>query len=282
MTTVILLLITVFTHCTTVETYNDTDHYNLNQPEKFFLPEALNEVSGISLYNGKSDTIYAVQDELGKLYQLEIGTKNYKTFNFGKSGDYEGLSIAHDMVYILKSNGNIHQFSFQDKENLNIDSVKLFKNLVPKGEYESLYADPKQNRLVVVPKKLKDDDESNIVKVYNILIDSSNNLTAENVYPIDVSEIIKTLPNKKEKKIRPSAIAQHPISEDWYLLASVNKLLIICDKNWKVKEFYPLDPKLYRQPEGICFDQEATLYISNEGSDLNTSNLLKFKYTEKQ
>lgn len=251
MTTVILLLITVFTHCTTVETYNDTDHYNLNQPEKFFLPEALNEVSGISLYNGKS-------------------------------GDYEGLSIAHDMVYILKSNGNIHQFSFQDKENLNIDSVKLFKNLVPKGEYESLYADPKQNRLVVVPKKLKDDDESNIVKVYNILIDSSNNLTAENVYPIDVSEIIKTLPNKKEKKIRPSAIAQHPISEDWYLLASVNKLLIICDKNWKVKEFYPLDPKLYRQPEGICFDQEATLYISNEGSDLNTSNLLKFKYTEKQ
>ncbi|MBO9659008.1 MAG: hypothetical protein J7527_09300, partial [Chitinophagaceae bacterium] len=44
--------------------------YNLNKPERFAMPETLLEISGIAFNKGISDTIYAIQDEEGKLFRL--------------------------------------------------------------------------------------------------------------------------------------------------------------------------------------------------------------------
>ncbi len=38
-----------------------------------------------------------------------------------------------------------------------------------------------------------------------------------------------------------------------------------------------LDKKTFRQPEGICFDPEGNLFISNEGQG-GKANILIFKY----
>jgi uncharacterized protein YjiK len=55
-------------------------------------------------------------------------------------------------------------------------------------------------------------------------------------------------------------------------------LLVIADNEWNVKEVYHLDPARFRQPEGICFDNDNNLYISNEGDDLSEGNVLKFAF----
>ena len=41
--------------------------YDLNNPEKFFMPNSLLEISGISFKNNTNDTVYAIQDEEGKV-----------------------------------------------------------------------------------------------------------------------------------------------------------------------------------------------------------------------
>ena len=41
-------------------------------------------------------------------------------------------------------------------------------------------------------------------------------------------------------------------------------MLVMADENWKVKSVYPLNPSLFVQPEGIAFDRQQNLYISNE------------------
>jgi uncharacterized protein YjiK len=96
-------------------------------------------------------------------------------------------------------------------------------------------------------------------------------------FSISVKEIAAMA---KEKKMifHPSALAQHPVSHNWYILSSVNKLLVITDRTWKVKEVHHLNPSIYTQPEGVAFDKNANLYISNEGNKTSNGNVLKMQY----
>jgi hypothetical protein len=55
-------------------------------------------------------------------------------------------------------------------------------------------------------------------------------------------------------------------------------MLVIADANWQVKEVYPLPSSTFVQPEGIAFDGNNNLYISNEGGPTSGGNILKFTY----
>ena len=50
-------------------------NYRLDKPDKFFMPESLLEVSGITFHKGKKDTVYAIQDEQGRLFRISVGSK---------------------------------------------------------------------------------------------------------------------------------------------------------------------------------------------------------------
>ncbi len=91
--------------CTAKEEKSITG-YDLGKPEKFFMPESLLEISGITFYKGRKDTIYAIQDEQGRVFRLPWDVKRQYNTKFGKQGDYEYLSIINEQVIVLKSNGN--------------------------------------------------------------------------------------------------------------------------------------------------------------------------------
>ena len=46
-------------------------------------------------------------------------------------------------------------------------------------------------------------------------------------------------------------------------------MLIVIDREDEIKELIPLDPEIFRQPEGICFDERGNLFISSEGRGKN-------------
>ena len=52
---------------------------------------------------------------------------------------------------------------------------------------------------------------------------------------------------------------------------------MVLDDHWKVKAMYDLDPALYKQPEGLAFDKQGNMFISNEGVQGN-ANVLYFVY----
>ncbi|MNL43433.1 hypothetical protein D3C87_1659450 [compost metagenome] len=62
------------------------------------------------------------------------------------------------------------------------------------------------------------------------------------------------------------------------MLSSTDKLLLVTDANWKIKEAHKLNSSTFNQPEGMAFDQELNLYISNEGDEITDGNILKFRY----
>lgn len=262
--------------------------YDLQHPTVYTMPDELREVSGISFYKGDPAMLYAEQDENGRLYWLEPGGDKAHYYDFGKDGDYEDLAFVGSQVVFLKSNGNLYSFDFKPAAGADAAPVtgKLqeWKDLLPKGEYEGLYADTGQNQLYVLCKECKNEDHKKAVSVYK-LKSNGQGWALSGSSTVDVTKISALSANekdsgKKNKKIdfKPSAISLNPLTHQWYLLSSVNKMLVVTDAGFQVQAVYPLDHKQFPQPEGMCFDRDNNLYISNEGPAGGEGTVLKFTY----
>lgn len=276
--------------------------YDLSQPVKYELPEDLLEVSGISFYPGQPGTLYAEQDEQGHLYWLKPGDKKASNFQFGKSGDYEDLAFISGQAVLLRSDGTLFSFSFKGEPSIRNpkdvaeDQLKEWKDLVPEGEYESLYADPATNTLYILCKKCSGDKKKEQSTGYELSINDAGVIERTGEFAIQLDGIraaageTKSAEDEKGKKgkkdglksFRPSALTRNPATNEWYILSSINKMLVVADDNWAVKEVHPLNSSLFPQPEGITFDGENNLYISNEGSKSKYGNVLKFTYEPKK
>jgi SdiA-regulated len=247
--------------------------YQLDEPEKFLMPESLLEISGITFYKGKSDTIYAIQDEQGRLFRLGWGVKKQVNAKFGKQGDYEDVALLNDKVHILKSNGNLIVFPFSDAVYEEVDDAQEWKGLVPPGEYEGMYGDDATGNLYIICKNCEADNSKNAVSGF--ILHTGDSIYQTGTFQIDVNEI-KTFTGKVKRGFRPSAIAKNPVTSEWFIISAINKLLVVTDNNWKIKETCMLNGNTFNQPEGIAFDTGGNLYISNEGDDFSQGNILKF------
>jgi len=251
--------------------------YDLKNPERFSVPEALDEISGICFNEGKKDTIYAEQDEEGKMYYLRLGDKKAGHVKFGKGGDYEDIAILGGQVYLLRSDGTLFNFPFNKIYQEEVNDVKELTGLLPEGEFEGLCADTKSNQLYVLCKNCTDDETTKAITAYILQLQPDGSLIKSGSASISVKAIEK-LTGEKKFKFHPSAIAKNPKTGQFYIVSSVNKMLVIAESDWTVKEVYTLDPSTFRQPEGIAFDNENNLYISNEGDELSSGNVLKFVF----
>lgn len=253
--------------------------YDLNKSVKYNMHINLTEISGIAFRHGKSDSLYAEEDENGNVYYLKLGDKKMNESRFAKSGDYEDIAICNNYMIILRSDGTLFTFPFSQIRNKEIPGVKKVKDVIPTGEYEGMYADEKTNSLYILCKNC-DDDRGKVSSGYILKLQSDGTVKPAGGFSINVKAIEQQLTGKKKGAFRPSALAKNLNTNEWYVLSSVNKVLVVTDASWNVKNVYPLNPKQFNQPEGIAFDDHNNLYISNEGDLVSAGNVLKFNYTK--
>ncbi|MBC6112060.1 SdiA-regulated domain-containing protein [Pedobacter fastidiosus] len=251
--------------------------YDLKNPVKYNMPHNLFEISGIVFHNGDPKEVFAIQDEDGDLFHLGLSDKESKFTKFGGKGDYEDLTIIKDHVVVLKSNGELHTFPISEINKPEIVDVVKTKDLVPKAEYEGLAADEKAGLIYILTKDSKPDSKAKKSSIYAFSFAADGSLKSSGEFGLSHKEIAASSGSDKTR-FRPSAMAKNPQTNEWYVLSSVNKLLVVTDENFKVKATYPLDGSLFNQPEGIAFDKDNNLYISNEGGTLAAGNILMFKH----
>jgi uncharacterized protein YjiK len=251
--------------------------YDITKPVKYQMPDELLEISGIAFNNGDSKLIYAEQDEDGNIYYLRPGDKQVKSAAFGKHGDYEDIAIGNNTAVILRSDGELKSFPLKEVSSGTINSIKTFKDLLPKGEYEGLHYDQFTNKLYALCKQCPGSKHDKTSNGYILNIASDGIITNSGEFSIDVKKI-SSLANKNKLKFHPSALAKNPLTKQWYILSSVNKLLVVADDKFDIQQVYPLNSE-FLQPEGMAFDKQGNLYISNEGDKVSTGNILMFKYT---
>jgi len=253
--------------------------YNLNNPKRFNMPNVLREISGIVFYKGTGDTLYAEQDEEGLVFRFKLGDANVQVTRFGKKGDFEDISAVNNFIIMLRSDGVLFTFPITELQKKETDKVKIFEDLLPDGEYEGLASEDMSNKLYVLCKHCRNEKTNKWGGGTILQIDAAGVLTPAGNFELDIKEIDE-ISHSRKINFHPSALAQNPLTKEWFILSSVNKMLVVADQNWKVKSVYPLNPSLFVQPEGIAFDRQQNLYISNEQGSSSAATILLFAHNK--
>ena len=268
--------------------------YDFNKPDAVIrLPKQLKEISGLSVHKN-SNQLLAVQDEDADIYCIDINTNLIECKrDFGKGGDFEGLELVGEKVYVIKSDGDLYEFDWKDKEEL--ESKKTDTSLKGENDVEGLTYAPESNQLFIACKarpknvsSLKEAKETKCIYAFDI---KDKKLKPDPVFLIalaDLRQHINQLPEEypNRKKLfefyqrdhldfSPSAIAIHPQTGNVYITSSKGKQLLVLKPDGKILALYKLDKNLLPQPEGLAFFPDGTLYIASEGKD-DCGKILKF------
>lgn len=247
--------------------------YNLNQPSVLKLPSALDEISGI-VYYPKDKSVLAINDEVGWLYKIYLKEDpDIQKWKYSNGADFEDLVLVDSVFYVLESNGNIIKFKF-----IRPDSVARQEFIFPStgsGEFEILYHYPQKNKLIMLCKDCEIDDKNSLT-AFSFDLDSMKYAPSPE-FVIDIRKI-EDLLDEKKLRFKPSAAAIHPLTNELYIISSINKVIVISDLNGVPKKVFKISPKLYKQPEGLTFTSKGDLIISNESADIGAANILFFKY----
>ena len=261
--------------------------YKINSPEVCNLADNLTEISGLT-YDTDRDCFYAINDEEGIIFSIDQGVCNSNVIvNFKEDGDYEGIEKVGNHIYVLESSGDLLKYNIE-KEKI---TKKYSTHLDSHNDSEGLALDPKTNSLLIACKgddrMDKKDSNEDIHAIYRFDLDKKE-LIRKPWMLIKDKDLLEyyesTLTNFKwlRSKIAedrfysfaPSAVAINPIDDKVYILSTRGKLLVVMTRDQKVNNVYFLENSAYIQPEGLAFDPEGNMFISNEGKDYH-GNVLK-------
>jgi uncharacterized protein YjiK len=264
--------------------------YDLSAPDKVYvLPPALYEISGMT--ETDASTIACIQDEHGIIFFYDLNKKQVvKQFVFGAEGDYEDIARVEKTLWVMRSDEFL--IEIKDFSSASFKSASYLTG-IPGRDIEGLCYDRKNNRLLIVPKEISDDNPENKDKRFIYGFDlGSKKLIKGAALRLDIKMIERfALENKikvpvkgkkgEEKKpdikLKISAISIHPISGRLYVLSGTERLLLVFDMNGNIEYLERLDKDLFPQPEGITFMKNGDMFISNEGRHAEAT-LIRFNY----
>jgi uncharacterized protein YjiK len=267
--------------------------YQLAEPIRSWkLPKSLVEISGLSYIDDQR--LACVQDENGIIYIFNLKAGEIeREINFGDNGDYEGIEIIENDAWVLKSNGMLYNVTDYLKKTES-KTKKITTALSGRNNAEGLAYDPINKNLFIACKgsPFQDDNkESGYKAIYSFNLETKK-LNKKPVLLINLdtikyykkydpmtrlgNEVMAYLdPSEGDKTFQPSGIAIHPITGDLFILGSVGRLLLVFSGKGDMLAIIKLQPKIFPKPEGICFNPDGTLYISNEGAG-QKGTILKF------
>ena len=261
-------------HTQTTAMFTKPFPYRLTEPnQKFKLPNKLDEISGISFWD--ANTLACVQDEEGKIFFYNLQEEQITdTQRFAKDGDFEDVEVVNGLIYALRSDGRIYEIDPQN----NWEKRKFETPLSEGNDTEGLCYDSQSNKLLIGCKEASG-IRQHIQDAKGVYAFDLSSLSLDEKPFFMISEIATSNIAQKEVVFKPSGIAFHPQTHDLYVISTVGKILIVLDAAGAIKHIQSLDTKDFKQPEGICFDKDGTLYISNEGKG-GKANILMFKSLE--
>lgn len=268
--------------------------YNFSKPIlNDELPTILHEISGLTIID--STSIACVQDEDGILFIYNLKShKITQHFTFALKGDYEGITLVNEVLYVLRSDGVL--FEIKDYQSKQL-KIKTYSTRIPATNNEGLCYDVKNNQLLIGAKgKINKDPLNKDVRyIYSFDLKTKtlnpNPAFSFNILDINLTAKMQgiTFPKKQNKKgesiehgfkFNTSEIAIHPLTQQLFVLSAADHVLFVFNKNGNLEYIEQLNPIVFNKSEGLDFFMNGDVLISNEGQS-HQPTLLRFNYIPK-
>ena len=255
------------------------------------LDDELAEISGLSFTGDGTEELLAVQDELGKVYRLNAnsGTLLWST-DFWKDGDYEGVEVVGEDIWIVKNTGTLYQIKNGGQPD---QSVNKFNTPLTGGnDVEGLAYDAAANHLLLACKDDIRGDGNDKHGRYIYAFDlEAKTLGEQPLYAINKERILDFLDKnpaiddhdklvdffaRGDYDLSPSALAVHPATGHLYVASSKGNMLVIMEKNGGILRLHRFDKDYLPQAEGLAFGPDGLLYISTEARGKRGGRIYKF------
>jgi uncharacterized protein YjiK len=229
---------------------------------RWVLPQSLREISGLALTT--DGRVLAHGDEDGDVWEIDYRRGVLvKEFSLGErrvKGDFEGITIAHDVVYMLASNGKLYEFH-EGANGAHVAYTIHDTDLKAQCEFEGVAFDPAIDALVLACKHVHDKTIQGAIVLYRwslVAKDSASRLTRV-IVPVD-----SILAANQWKNINPSDITIDPLTGNYIIIASLQKALLSITPAGALVFLRPL-PASHPQPEGVAITKDGILLVSDEG-----------------
>ena len=266
--------------------------YDMAYPYAYFeLDDILKNISGLTA-SKDIKTITCIQSEDGKSYDIDRKTGKIvgSTF-FVTEGEFQGIEMVGDTLFAVKGSGQLFKIWNLKSASKNVKAVRT--GLARTESIDGLGYDLANNRLLMTSKGQKEGDFSKKIYEMNVKTNATNPIPA---YEITLAGVKGFLTEKKTNKeyeklyqdyvsktnaksfdFVPSSIAVHPINQNIYVLSSVNNVLLVLNQQGSIVEMTKLKKELHIAPSGLCFDEEGTMYISNESKEGKPAKMFEYK-----
>ena len=228
---------------------------------RWILPATLSEISGLALT--ADGRLFAHGDELAQVSELDYRRGVLvKQFTLGKSpvhGDFEGIAIAGEQMYLLASDGKIYEFR-EGANGTHVDFVLHDTKLGHECEFEGITFDPDLNALLLACKNVgtKSLQKDLVIYAWRLPDGASDAESPEIAVPL--KEVIGA---NKWKDLHPSDITRDPLSGNYVLVTAQEEALITLTPGGKVVASRPLPSRL-EHTEGVAITRDSLLILSDE------------------
>lgn len=236
---------------------------------------ALRELSGLGPTEHPGEFV-GIADERGEVFFLNEQGAVTRRVLFQEKGDFEGVEMAGQCLYAIKSNGDVFEIGCWESGKPTITTYKT--PLKKSDDVEGLGFDPERRVLLIACKGDPERDTVRGVFVFDLKTKTLNENPRYRIDPRDVNLLVPYDPEEKHDFFSPSAIAVHPLTHEIYLVSTALKRLVVLDpQSGKITHAARLDKRLLPQPEGLAFDGAGNLFIGSEGKG-GDGLLLRFDY----
>jgi uncharacterized protein YjiK len=227
------------------------------------LPNRIREISGLA--TTADGRLFAHDDERAVVYEVDYQEGRLtKAFAFGDPaarGDFEGIAVVRDTVYLVTSSGRLYEgLESSDGERSHYNTYGT--GLGDHCEVEGLAFEPGDRSLILICKTVDGDQLKGSIALFRWSIDQRT-WTDDSPILIDRDAVTDEISGKS---FNPSGIERHPESGTYLVVAARQEVIVEVTLQGDVLAIAKLRGRTHRQVEGIAFSSNGGLLLGDEGS----------------